>query len=177
MLLTSLYLKFNHLFEKLEKVIAVTLISFIVIIVFAGTVMRYVFNNPLEGVDRSATYAMIWLGFIGFQIATSKLRHIEVEFVKARVSETVKNWMSVLSNILAALFFLVLTNISWEYIVLSQELGDVDLVLKIPMWNIILILPISFGISAIRFLFNALLWVDVINGKRKEEEFYEKKLL
>lgn len=174
---TDIYLKINRAFEQLEKWLAIFLISCIVIIVFSGTIARYVFNEPLYGADRLATYMMVWLGFIGFQIATSKLRHIEVEFLKARVSNSVKYKMNMATSFLAAVFLVIFSFIGFKYVGRSMELADVDLVLSIPLWMIILIIPLSFSISAIRFFCTIFLWLDVLKGYRKEEEILKKKIL
>jgi C4-dicarboxylate transporter, DctQ subunit len=177
MSITTTYLNINKAFEKLEKAVAVTIITAIVLIVFAGTVARYAFHEPLFGADRLATYLMVWLGFIGFQIATSKLRHIEIEFLKARVKPELRWLMSSITCFLAAGFLVAVFVLSWEYMLLSRDMGDEDIVLAIPLWWIILIIPVSFIISAIRYFFSGLLWIDVMKGRRKEEEIFKKQLL
>jgi len=174
---TDAYLKINRVVEQVEKWLAIALISLIVIIVFSGTVARYIFNEPLYGADRLATYLMVWLGFIGFQIATSKLRHIEVEFLKARVSAHVKYKMNMATSFLASVFLVIFAIIGFKYVGRSIELADVDLVLSIPLWIIILIIPISFTISALRFFCSIFLWLDVFKGIRKEEEIIKKQIL
>lgn len=177
MSITGAYLKINSKVEVVEKYIAVFIISAIVLIVFSGTVARYIFKEPLFGADRLATYLMVWLGFIGFQIATSKLRHIEIEFLKAKVKAKVKYRMNIVTSLLAAVFLFIISVLSYEYMELSRELGDLDLVLNIPIWWIILVMPISFVLSAIRYTFSSLLWYDVYKGSRKEEEIVQKHLL
>jgi len=47
MKITTWYLKLNGWFEKLEKVISVAIILGIVLVVFAGTISRYLLNTPL----------------------------------------------------------------------------------------------------------------------------------
>ncbi|PCJ80304.1 MAG: hypothetical protein COA57_15055 [Flavobacteriales bacterium] len=177
MTLTDIYLKINGLFEKLEKAVAILLISAIVLIVFASTVARYLFNEPIFGADRLATYMMVWLGLIGFQIASSKLRHIDIEFLKARVNQSTKCLMNMATSLLSAVFLGILFWISLDYLQASIELNDKDIVFEIPLWYIILILPISFGISAVRYFFAIFLWLDAFRGKRQEEEFVKQKLL
>lgn len=177
MKITTWYLKINGWFEKLEKVISVAIILSIVLVVFAGTVSRYVFNVPLYGVDRLGTYLMIWLGFIGFQIATSKIRHIEVEFVKSKVSERVKYIMNMFINLVAAIVIFIFAMLSYKYSILSMQFNDKDPVLEIPMWWVIMIIPISFIISSVRFFFTIFLWLDVLQGKRKETDIVKKQIL
>jgi C4-dicarboxylate transporter, DctQ subunit len=177
MSLTEAYLRANRIFEKIEKGVAVFIISSIVLIVFAATLSRYLFSEPIFGADRLATYLMVWLGFIGFQIATSKLRHIEVEFMKARVKPKIRYLMNIVTSLLATLFLSVLFWLSFTYMNMSREMGDKDIVLNIPIWWIILILPLSFLTSAIRYFFSAFLWLDIAKGRRKEEDIAQKQLM
>ena len=177
MSLTGYYLKINSKFEIFEKYFAVVIITAIVIIVFFGTVARYVFKEPLFGADRLATYLMVWLGFIGFQIATSKLRHVEIEFIKAKVKPRIKYLMNIITCLLASIFLFVISVLSFEYMQISRELNDSDIVLNIPIWWIILIIPLSFFLSALRYAFSSLLWYDVYKGRRLEGEIVQKHLL
>lgn len=177
MMITRLYLKASRLLEYLEKALAITLISGIVVIVFAGTFARYVLNEPLFGADRLATYAMVWLGFLGFQIATSKMRHIEVEFLKARMPAKTKALMNMVVCVLAALFLLQFARYGYEYMLQSRELDDRDLVLGIPLWYIVAIIPVSFLVSAVRFFFTTFLWFEVWMGKREETDFVSKQIV
>ncbi len=177
MKITTWYLKLNGWFEKIEKVISITIILSIVLVVFAGTVSRYIFNVPLYGVDRLGTYLMIWLGFIGFQIATSKIRHIEVEFVKTKVSERARHIMNMFINLVASIVIFIFALLSYKYTTLSMQFNDKDPVLSIPMWWVIIIIPISFIISSVRFFFTIFLWLDVHQGKRKETDIVKKQIL
>lgn len=177
MKLTTLYLRLNIWIGYLEKAMAVTLISGIVVVVFAGTFSRYVLNEPLFGADRLATYAMIWLGFIGFQIATSQMRHIEVEFLKARVGPKAKAVMNMVACLLAAVFLTLFARYGYDYVLQSRELDDRDLVLDIPLWYVVAVIPVSFGLSALRFFMGIFLWLDVLLGKREEKEFVSKSVL
>lgn len=177
MTLTDRYLTINKKVEKAEKFLAVLFISLIVLIIFASTISRYAFNNPLFGADRLATYLMVWLGFIGFQIAASKLRHIEIEAVKAKVKPGIRYVMQIITSLLAAVFLVIMFVLSWDFVAESKTLNDSDIVLNVPLWQIQLILPISFIVSALRYFFSAFLWLDVLKGRRKEEEFITKQFL
>lgn len=177
MSLTDSYLKINKGFEVVEKFFAIIIISAIVLIVFAGTLARYVFENPLYWADPVATYLMVWLGFLGFQIATSKLRHIEIEFIKAKVEEKTKFKMNIVTSIIASFFLFIFFYLAYQYVLASKEMGDLVKSFDFPMWIILLILPISFFLSAIRFAFAALLWFDVLRGKRKESDIVVKQVL
>lgn len=177
MRLTSIYLKVNSIIEILEKVISVFIILAIVIVVFTGTFSRYIFNKPIYGVDRIGTYLMIWLGFIGFQIATSKMRHIEIEFLKAKVSSKVRYGMNIFISIFGSAVMLIFGLLSLKYTQMSMEFKDIDPVIKVPMYLIIMIIPISFFISSFRSLFNSFLWLDVMKGKRDENDIVKKQLM
>lgn len=177
MTLTDSYLKINKTVEKAEKFFAVLIISSIVLIVFAGTIARYIFEASFYWAEPVATYLMVWLGFIGFQIATSKLRHIEIEFLKARVNEKTKYKMNIATSLIASVFLFLFFYLSYQYVMASKEMGDLVKAFEFPMWIVLLILPISFFLSAVRFAFASLLWLDVLKGKRKESDIVVKQLL
>lgn len=177
MTITDHYLNLNKVVEKAEKFIAVLIISAIVLIIFFGTLARYIFESPLYWSEPVATYLMVWLGFLGFQIATSKLRHIEIEFLKAKVNEKTKYKMNIATSLIASVFLFFFFYLSYEYVMASKEMGDLVKAFEFPMWIVLLILPISFLLSAIRFAFAALLWLDVLKGKRKESDIVVKQLL
>lgn len=175
--ITSVYISINRHLEKFEKFISVVFILAIVLIVFAGTIVRYFFDEALFGADRLATYLMVWIGFLGFQIAVSKMRHIEIEAVKSKMNEKKRYALNVVSSFIASAFLFFFSYIAWQYMNESRQLADTDLVLGIPMWWIVLIIPISFFISAIRYIFNGLLWLDVYKGNRKQNDIVKKQLL
>ncbi|MBI2966373.1 MAG: TRAP transporter small permease [Bacteroidetes bacterium] len=177
MKITAGYITANKFIEIIEKWLAVLFILAIVIIVFAGTLSRYLLDNPIYGADRLATYLMIWLGFFGFQIAVSRLRHIEVEFVKARMKPAIRYLMNIGTSLIAFVFMVILFCLSLRYLLEVKQLGDEDIVLGIPMWLILLIMPLSFGLSALRYFFNSFLWNDVRTGKREEHDIVQKKLI
>ena len=177
MAITDFYLKINKHVELAEKSISVLIITAIVIIVFTGTVARYIFDSPIFGADRLATYLMVWLGFIGFQITSSKLRHIEIEAVKSKMKPPIRYLMNLGSSIIGSVILVIFFKLSLDFMFESKALDDIDLVLGIPLWWIILIVPVSFGLSSIRFLFAAFLWWDVYKCKRKEEDIVKKELL
>lgn len=177
MYITDSYIKVNKIVESVEKFLAVIIISAIVLIIFAGTLARYLFESPFYWAEPVATYLMVWLGFIGFQIATSKLRHIEIEFLKAKVQEKTKFKMNIATSIIASIFLFIFFYLSYQYVLASKEMGDMVKAFEFPMWILLLILPISFFLSAIRFAFTGLLWLDVLKGRRKEGDIVVKQLL
>lgn len=177
MAITDSYIKINKVVESVEKFLAVLFISAIVIIIFFGTLARYIFESPLYWAEPVATYLMVWLGFIGFQIATSKLRHIEIEFLKAKVQEKTKYKMNIATSFIASIFLFIFFYLAYQYVLASKEMGDLVKAFEFPMWIVLSILPISFFLSAIRFAFAGLLWYDVLTGKRKESDIVVKQLL
>lgn len=175
--LTSFYLTVNHWLERTEKILSVILISSIVIIVFTGTLARYFLEEPFFGADRLAAYLFVWLGFLGFQMAVSKMRHIEIEAVKSKMKEKIRCMFNTIACLIASAFLSVFCFLAFEYMNKSRLLADEDIMLGIPIWQIILIIPLSFFISALRYVFNALLWIDILTEKRKQEDVFKKQIL
>lgn len=177
MKILSTYLKVNSFFEKAEKIIAVSIISAIVLIVFSSTVSRYLFSYSFFGADRLATYLMVWLGFIGFQIATSKSRHIEIEFVKSKLKPHLRYIFNIITALLATVVLLIFTFLSVKYVHQTYLLEIKDMTLDIKLWKILLVLPLSFFVSAIRFFFSTFLWYDVLKGRRDEKDIVSNQII
>lgn len=63
----------------LERGVGTALVLGIVIAITIQVVTRYAFDRPLVWVEESATYAFIWLVFIGASAALKAGRHILIE--------------------------------------------------------------------------------------------------
>lgn len=85
--------------------------------------------------------------------------------------------MNIGTSLIAFVFMVILFCLSLRYLLEVKQLGDEDIVLGIPMWLILLIMPLSFGLSALRYFFNSFLWNDVRTGKREEHDIVQKKLI
>jgi len=91
----------------LENVMAL-LMLFIVLLLFCEVVSRYVLNAPISWSEEMATYAFIWMIYIGSGVAFYRHAHIRVDYISYKLNpETIKRIEFGL-NLLMAIFFIFL---------------------------------------------------------------------
>jgi TRAP-type C4-dicarboxylate transport system permease small subunit len=88
-----------------EKAIMI-LMAFLVVVVTASVVFRYILLSPLTWSEEVGRYVMIWLGFLAASISIRQGLHVGVDFLVQWVPETVATWMKRLARGATAVFLL-----------------------------------------------------------------------
>ncbi|WP_158625923.1 TRAP transporter small permease [Arsenicitalea aurantiaca] len=75
----DIFRKGLRVLERIEISIAMALFVVIVFSICAQVVFRYVLGSPLVWVEEAATYAFIWIVFLGAAVGMKRLSHIKIE--------------------------------------------------------------------------------------------------
>jgi TRAP-type C4-dicarboxylate transport system permease small subunit len=75
----ALYKRLLDRIGAVEQVLGVGLILLIVIAITVQVFTRYALGRPIAWVEESATYAFIWMVFVGASLGLKKGRHILIE--------------------------------------------------------------------------------------------------
>ncbi len=142
--------KFNALISKIEEIISIICFSLMSIITLVAVFFRYVLNSPIVWSEEAARYLMIWGICIGVSIATEKKAHLGIDIFVSFAPKKVQRVLSIISYILLILTYLLLVVLSIMFVLMAVETGNVSPMLRIPFWQLYLIMPIGFGLSAIR---------------------------
>lgn len=119
----------------------------IVLTVFFQVLTRHVIDIKLSGLGELSVYtmiAMIWLGGI---VITRFNDHISIDLTKLLIkNEIVIKVIKIVIDLLVALGFLIFTYLSFHYLLMNIEKGEISPALNIPMWWLVFIVFISsFG--------------------------------
>ena len=71
---------------KIEKILAVKLMTVMLGSIAGGVLFRHVFNNPLTWSDELAVYMLVWLTFLGGSMSVKSLRAASLDLLFERVS-------------------------------------------------------------------------------------------
>jgi TRAP-type C4-dicarboxylate transport system permease small subunit len=63
------------------EVAVMVLMGFLVVVVVASVLFRYVFLSPITWSEEVGRYVMIWMGFLAASIAVRRGLHVGVDFV------------------------------------------------------------------------------------------------
>jgi TRAP-type C4-dicarboxylate transport system permease small subunit len=93
--------------RRCTELIMMVMMAFLVVVVVASVIFRYVLLSPLSWSEEVGRYVMIWLGFLGASLAIREGQHVGVEFVVNRVPPRLGTWLWGLARAGVAAFLLV----------------------------------------------------------------------
>lgn len=154
------------LWTWLEEILASLFFGVGVLLIFYGVVMRYVFNNPQAWVEEVSRYSIIWGTFLGFGMALKHNQHIQVDILYDRLNATGKYIINLVATALSIIFCIIYIYYGWNLVAARFHSGMVSLDMRIPMWIVYLILPISGVLFLLRFI------ERLVNILRRKDEDY-----
>ncbi|HSB81033.1 MAG TPA: TRAP transporter small permease [Candidatus Methylomirabilis sp.] len=93
--------------QRCTEFAVMALMGFLVIIVVASVVFRYILLSPLTWSEEVGRYVMIWLGFLAASIATRQGLHVGVDFVVQWVPPGIAVWLRGVARTVTAGFLLI----------------------------------------------------------------------
>ena len=85
-------------------------------ILFAGVVSRYVFNQPLTWSDELASLLFLWLAMLGAVIALRRGEHMRLTTFVNLLRPQWRAWVDTVAALIVIVFVLLILGPSWEYI-------------------------------------------------------------
>ena len=150
-----IFRQLDHYLAKIETWVLISLLALMVLLSFGQVVLRNVFNFGLLWADTFLRQLVLWVGFLGASLAVRGRRHIAIDFLPNFLPEGWLKPLRVVVDFSAGVISLFLLIAAWNFIQFEKESGSI-LFLNLPVWIFQTILPFSFGVIAIRFLFCAL---------------------
>lgn len=86
-----------------------------ILVLFAGVVSRYVFNQPLTWSDELASVLFLWLAMLGSVIALRRSEHMRLGFVASLAPPRVGRWIDAFAAMISAVFMLSIIVPSEQY--------------------------------------------------------------
>lgn len=114
-------------------------------------VKREVFNTSYLWAEEVARYLMVWSVYFGASAAIASQEHLRIDMLLTHVSPKVRRSLDLIANLWVLAFSLALAYAGYQYVRDSFEFGFVsaDSNLTLQMGWIQLVIPITFGLSAI----------------------------
>lgn len=144
--------KFVYYYNKLEEYLLVGSLIFTVSIVFVQVIMRYLFNSSLSWSEELTRYIFIWQIWLGASIGLRERKHINIEILNGLLKE---KWQSVINiiSLIIWLGFCIFMVVSGSDLVLNlMQKGSVSSGMRIPLYFVYIVVPLSSGIMALRLL-------------------------
>jgi C4-dicarboxylate transporter, DctQ subunit len=140
--------------ETLLVYISILLSAALTINLIAGVFFRYVLNSPIFWADELSILLFAWLTFLGGCIAVKRYEMAAVTIVLDRLSQKAKIVLNLVIQLLVLLFSGIICYYSYIWVSSPSVATMISSTLRVDMWWIFSIVPISMLCIAIFSLSN-----------------------
>jgi TRAP-type C4-dicarboxylate transport system permease small subunit len=135
--------------------IACFVLALIAVVTFCDVIARYVFNRPFSFTVEGTELMMGLIVFLGVGLTTHEDGHISVDIVTIRLSDWMRALFTLITNLLAFGFLLLMVWRVWLRASVLLDKGDTTQILLLPIW------PFAFAmaIGSIFFLTGVLVHI------------------
>lgn len=169
--------KIDKVLHKIEAASLVFLLATIIILSFTQVIIR-LFRIPhlriFESFDAIIKYSVLWICFIAAGMATAKNKHIKIDLVGKFAHGRLKSVLLAFTNIVAGIISSIIFYSSILYITkIEMNASDPPPFFNIPRWILLLIIPIGFGLVAIRFFIKGMNKISNFIKNHEDEDVEE----
>ncbi len=137
-----------------ERVLLTVLLSAMVALGLLQVLLRNLFQTGWPWAEPLLGIGLLWLTMLGALAATGSGRHIALDALSHALPLKARAVLARVNSVLAAAVCGALTVAAWRYVSFQRELMD-GVLLGLPRWSYTLVLPVAFGLMALRFLARA----------------------
>ena len=147
----NLWNKLDTKISRLETVLITTLLTLMILATFSQIVLRNFFASGIDWSDALVRYLVVWVAFVGAAIATREGKHITMDLLSRWLTGAGTLAIQALSNFISAVICSLLTVAAARFIWFEAQMGSTTF-LNLPVWVPEIIMPVTFGLMALRFL-------------------------
>ncbi len=141
----------DRFFSRIEYILLVVFLGSMVLLAFTQVILRNVFGTGIVWADTIVRHLVLWSGFVGAALATSDERHISIDALTKFLSLRTRHIVMIFTSLFAVIVCYYLGTAAWGYVVEERTNGG-ELVLSIPTWVALLIIPSGYFLIALHFL-------------------------
>ncbi len=150
-MLQTILRKAGSWYEKLEELLLFCLVFGMVALGALQILFRNVISIGLVWIDPLLNHLVLWVALLGASIATRENRHIVIEILPERLSQTFRRRIKGGLQLFSALVCLFLVYPAVRFIVDDYGPGKY-LALGIPLWASQTVMPVAWLVLGIRFI-------------------------
>lgn len=144
----------KKIWDHLEEIILLPLISFCVLLIFFQVIMRYVMQNSLSWSEELARYMFVWQLWLGSSYAAKNKTHLRITMIRDRLGDKAQKAVDLLVFVVWIAFAAVVTYKGFELAFTIGSYGQKSTALGLPMMYAYLAVPVGSGLMIIRLIEN-----------------------
>ncbi len=153
--------KLNDWIGKIEGYLLTFILVFMIGVAFLQVILRNFFHTGITWGDVVVRHLVLWVGFIGASVATKEDSHLSMDLVSRFLPPWLKRPTAMFVHGASSLVCACLTVASYKFVMGEKEAGSM-LVLGIPNYWAIVIIPIGFLLMSLRFALRIITDIEVL---------------
>ncbi len=138
------------LFDKLEYLVLVFLLTVMIGLAFSQIFLRIFFATGIIWGDPLLRHLLLWVALLGATMATKEGKHINIDVIARLLPDRGKTAVQAVTDLFSTFICVLLIHASLKFMRDEFQAGAFAF-LKIPTWTVGVIFPIAFGLIALRF--------------------------
>lgn len=141
-------------FSNLSETISVIFLILLFFTVLYEVLARSVFGKPTIWANEFVGYFLVSAAYIGSSHTLRKNKHLIIDLLLLKLSKKKKLLLECIANLISLIFCILVVFYGFKLVQISYFLGVVSVSeLRIPLWIPKLIIPLSFLLLSLEFLF------------------------
>ena len=149
--------KANERVVSIERALMLFFLTLLCTVAFLQWFFRAFFSVGYIWMGDMVKYSMLWSGFLGACLATTRLEHFRIDIVRYVKNPALKKATRIASYLIACLVFAIFTYATLEYLQTLIRTGDRSTYYDYPTWPFYLVVFYFYASSALRMALTALL--------------------
>lgn len=100
---------------RLEDLVVMTIVAAMSVLLFAGVILRYVFNDPLTWSEEFVVTIFVWSVMLGVPSALRARMHIRIDALILRLGATGRRVFGVIACVAALVIFVAAIYAGWSH--------------------------------------------------------------
>lgn len=144
----------------LEDALGAILYVYIITIIFAEVIGRYLFKSSILSAYETAIYAFIWLSYLSMAAMARNRSHLAVTVLRDMMPRSVQMVLLLVSDllliVLASVVVVFIRQPFADVVDFEQKMVGIDL----PFWIALLSVPVGWSLVALRTVQRAIATID-----------------
>lgn len=148
----------NRSIQLLEDSLLITLLVSMIFLASGQIILRNFFDMGIIWVDPLLRVLVLWSGLIGATIASRDNKHIRIDLISRFFSKAVHMLIQIFIGLFTATvcFIIAWYGAQWVYLDYQDKLTAFA---GLPNWLLEIIIPVAFGLIALRYLMHSYCWL------------------
>ena len=138
--------------DRLEEAFMIVALAFMTVLTVVQVVLRYGFGTGLVWSLEATTYTFAWLVLIGMSYGVRTEAHIAVDVVTSRLTPGGARVFGAIALVAALAYCALMIYGSSQFVDRLMALGTDARDIPLPRWVLTGIMPIAFGLLALRLV-------------------------